>query len=305
MTAIFGPAPPPYFPFFLKSLENCGADVIIVGGGKFDSVTMAALPSNVRHIPLEWTDLTNLVSKKLFAGNPMPKIKKASVYKVIDMKPLFGFLFRDIIKGYEFWGHIDNDMLLGNVGEILDPLLDDYDVIIPNQQDCADKDCDRTWGPFTLYRNVPRITELFRLGDKGLYPVMNSQLPYFFDEWGGDERAYYNASMTAIVNKQVKRLRVRHFNAGVPLGWDGECRHSDDPRCSECVMTTDSGKRKLVWNRTATGTFEYNTYAVLLCHFQYGKIKTTQQLQTLTGASIETLLNAERLVWNYGMGFHV
>jgi hypothetical protein len=312
MTAIFGPALPPYFPFFLKSLENCGADVIIVGavgGAESGSTSMKwTLPSNVRHIPMKWTDLTDLVSTKVFAGNPMPKMEKAKVYKVVDLKPLFGFLFRDLITDYEFWGHIDNDMLLGNVGEILHPLLDDHDVIIPNQQDCADKDCDRTWGPFTLYRNVPRITELFRLGNKGLYHIMNSATIYFFDEWGGmrgSEHTYYASSMTAIINKQVKRLNVRHFSGGVPVGWDGECQHSNDPRCSECVMTTESGKRKLVWNRTATGTFEDNTYPVLLCHFQHGKNKTAQQLKALSAASTETLLNAERLVWNYDMGFHV
>jgi hypothetical protein len=76
-------------------------------------------------------------------------------------KPLYGFLFREYIQEYEFWAHVDNDMIFGDVGGILNPLMDHYDVLTPLIHG-------KTWGPFTAYRNVPETTELFRLIDGNL-----------------------------------------------------------------------------------------------------------------------------------------
>lgn len=300
-TAIFGQAAPAFFPYFLKSAEFSGADYIVLGGGTY----LPHLPPNVRHIPMDWKDMINLLSEKLFAGNKLPGIRYAKPYKTIDTKPLFGYLFRELITEYDFWGHIDNDMILGNITEFLDPLLDHYDIITPNQQDCEDKDCDRTWGPFTIYRNVPRITELFRTGDYGLYTTFNSGTTFFFDEWGGSKRNYYDRSMTNIINKQLKPLRIRHYSGGIPVGWDGECVKSDDPRCSECVLSTETGENLLTWNRSATGTFEYPFYPVILCHFQVGKKETSRKITDLALIDSEALLSAPVLVWTFKKGFHL
>lgn len=84
-------------------------------------------------------------------------------------------------------GHIDNDMLMGNVQGVLAKYLDELDIISPvtdkpcivhrsvskcepNQPpDSTDCRPALTWGPFTLYRNVPQITELFKAGRASLY----------------------------------------------------------------------------------------------------------------------------------------
>ncbi len=38
-----------------------------------------------------------------------------NVYKICDYKPTFGFLFKDYIKEYEFWGFCDLDVIFGNL----------------------------------------------------------------------------------------------------------------------------------------------------------------------------------------------
>jgi hypothetical protein len=78
---------------------------------KFLSSIYATKP-NVRHIPLAWEDLHDLISNKLFNGTPLPEFEAASPYKVIDVKPLYGFLFREYIREYEFWAHVYLVMLL-------------------------------------------------------------------------------------------------------------------------------------------------------------------------------------------------
>jgi len=90
------------------------------------------LPPNVWHIPLTWDGLHDLISNKLFNGTPLPGFQAATPYKVNDVKPLYGFLFREYIQEYEFWAHVDSDMIFGDVAGILNPLMDHYDVLSPN-----------------------------------------------------------------------------------------------------------------------------------------------------------------------------
>ena len=36
-------------------------------------------------------------------------------YKMCEFKPMFGVLFAEIVEGFKFWGHIDNDLILSNL----------------------------------------------------------------------------------------------------------------------------------------------------------------------------------------------
>jgi hypothetical protein len=161
MTALFGDRPlPPYFPIFLRSVQASGVDEIIISGNEADLKDI--LPSNIRHIPVTWDDLHALISNKLFDGTPLKGFLGASAYKVIDVKPLFGFLFQEYIQDYEFWAHVDSDAIYGNIAGLMNPLMDRYDIISPLVR-YGQK---RTYGPFTAsYCNTPEFTELFRLID--------------------------------------------------------------------------------------------------------------------------------------------
>ena len=91
------------------------------------------LPTNVWHIPLTWEGLHNLISKKPFNGTPLPAgFQAATPYKVIDVKPLYGILICKYIQEYEFWAHVDRDVIFGDVAGILNRLMDHNDVLTPN-----------------------------------------------------------------------------------------------------------------------------------------------------------------------------
>jgi hypothetical protein len=48
----------------------------------------------------------------------------------VDLKPFFAYLFPQVGEGYDWWGHLDNDMLLGNVHHFVTPeMLRNYDMI--------------------------------------------------------------------------------------------------------------------------------------------------------------------------------
>jgi hypothetical protein len=71
-------------------------------------------------------------------------------YKLCDYKPLYGHLFADHLKGYDFWGHFDPDVIFGRINNFVpDELYQQYDKIF-----------DR--GHFALYRNTPAVNLIYR-----------------------------------------------------------------------------------------------------------------------------------------------
>ena len=100
-----------YLQMFLESARHSGIDIAIVGFPK----PPFPLPPNVKHVNVTWDQLVDRVSKRLFDGDDLPNLRDAGPYKVIDFKPLFAHLFPEQVRGYDWWGHVDNDLVLGNV----------------------------------------------------------------------------------------------------------------------------------------------------------------------------------------------
>jgi len=120
---------------------------------------------------LSFRDLKHLIEKKtqVFCGMEKP-------YKICDYRPAFGLIFEDYISQYEFWGHCDIDIILGNVSTFIDePLLRNYDII----------SCRKYWlsGSFALRRNIPEVNSLFR-NSKDYKKVFESPNSFAFDEAG-------------------------------------------------------------------------------------------------------------------------
>ena len=256
-TVIFGEEAmrAPHLPLWAKSASGSGVDYIILS----DHPPGFEMPPNMRHISISFLELARLISDKLLDGY-WPEGRQllflwASKYKVIDVKPALGFLFRDYIADFAFWGHVDNDMLMGNVGEYLtSDVLSKYDIISGLKRGQTGRDILSTWGPFTIYRNVPKVTEFFRELDlKYIYDNINAM---FVDEWGGNEWSFYNWSMTKLINDRADARGIRVADQGFNTGWDGQCFWKDElhdaKRCAECILKTDplSGRNVLTWNRS-------------------------------------------------------
>ena len=71
-------------------------------------------------------------------------------YKLCDYKPLYGHLFANHLKGYDFWGHFDPDVIFGRINSFIpDELYQQYDKIFNR-------------GHFALYRNTPAVNLVYR-----------------------------------------------------------------------------------------------------------------------------------------------
>ena len=136
---------PEYLPFFIKSASTIKyLDFYIATNDDFSSyVDMCRRYGivNVNFIKYDISDLENTVSSKLGVDYKMP-----SVRKICDWKTAYTFLFSDIVKDYEYWGHCDLDVIFGDVDSYLEPLLDNYSII--------SGDCRRLCGPFTIYQSI-------------------------------------------------------------------------------------------------------------------------------------------------------
>ena len=277
MTYVFGEeaANAGYLQMFLQSARLSGIDVAIVGYPK----PIFPLPPNVKHVSVTWDQFVDRVSSRLFDGVDLPELRKAVPYKCVDFKPLFAFLFPEQVSEYDWWGHVDNDLVLGDVRHFLTPqMLSQNDVISPMN---FHEDKLLSWGPFTVFRNTKVVNELFRQGDLPLKGLLDRMKGVGFDEWGGgqpvDTKHVWNTTMSGILTNHHKQLGIRYFRGiGLPIEWDGLCPDkADQRRCSECTLTwpPHSGLRQRLTKTVdnCTGSKEQCKEEMLLCHYQKGK----------------------------------
>lgn len=96
----------------------------------------------------------------------------SSPYKLCDYKPTYGYLFKDILNKYDYWGYSDIDLIYGNLSEFIrdENIFGVYDKIFE-------------LGHLSFYRNTPAINELFRTGTNNCWSyISRSQIIWVFDE---------------------------------------------------------------------------------------------------------------------------
>ena len=307
VTYIFGrfTKPEASVQIFAESARHSGVDLVIVGS----PAPSFPLPPNVRHIPFTWKELVGRISNRLCDGKEMPELAQAKPKKVNDFKPLFAHLFPELVKGYDWWGHVDNDMLLGNVRHfVTSAMLRNYDVITP----LAPKDgMIQTWGPFTLYRNANVTNQLFRLTSDPIETLVKDPRLLVLDEGGRNGRRlgkspWWNSSMSGILTKHYKRLGLRVWNKTIPVVWDGECGKEEE-HCAECTLSlpSDTNLRQALMTKSDLNCIavedERCFQEVLLCHYQRGKINLQQS--TTRDNMVMHMMNDGRVKASYLEGF--
>lgn len=166
ITCWYGPYPW-YFPYFIHSCSyNQTVDFFIITD---NNVTIPNKTENVKIIYKTLDEIKAIASEKLgFTVNINYP------YKLCDFKPAYGFLFPEIIEGYNFWGQSDLDIICGDIRAfITDEMLKVYDFISLRH--------DYTSGCFALYRNNEKMKTLFKRSK--YYEIVFSNSKHFcFDE---------------------------------------------------------------------------------------------------------------------------
>ena len=140
---------PEYMPFYLSSVAyNSSIDLYL-----FTNLNIDNKANNIKIIQTTFDWFSNRIESTV--QNEMKKrgivddVEIKSAYKIADFRPTFGLCFQEYIKGYDFWGGCDLDLIFGNIRKYVpDEVLDNYDKIYEH-------------GHFFLIRNTEECNTTF------------------------------------------------------------------------------------------------------------------------------------------------
>ena len=120
------------------------------------------LPMNVRMHQMTAAEFLDTARSTIganltgFENGGYSDVHGMSTSKISDLKPMLGEILASILTPYDFWGFIQEDVLLGRLNSCISPLLESFDVLSPfgGQLNAS--------GVFMLFRNVDRINRLWR-----------------------------------------------------------------------------------------------------------------------------------------------
>lgn len=160
---------PSYWGGFINSCrENADIDFLIVS-----DCAEEVNEGNIRVVRSTWEDFKTDVKSKL-GRLGVKQVCLHSAYKLCDLKPCYGYLFQDYLLDYDYWGHIDCDLVFGNLKKYFDTIrIERYDRIYPV-------------GHLSVYRNTEGMNMLFaRDRYIGQFKrIAKSSMPHNFDEAG-------------------------------------------------------------------------------------------------------------------------
>lgn len=187
----------PYHKLWLKSCErNPDIDFFVIGDQE-----MHGLPQNVHTINLSLEEIKETASAKLGRD-----VVLNSPYKLCDYRPMYGLIFEDYLKEYDYWGHCDMDMVFGNISKFLREYnLQDYEKFLD-------------LGHLSLYRNTPENNLRFKLsgGKFSWEEVVAEDRNHWFDELIGIDQKFKDHQISLFEKRiyaDISEIHRRFTNA--------------------------------------------------------------------------------------------
>lgn len=151
-------------------LKSCEANETIDFILFTDAIYNKILPKNVKIINFSLNNIKELLEKNL----KIP-VWLESPYKLCDYKPMYGLIFKEYLKGYDFWAYCDMDLLFGDIREFLtDEMLEKYERLY-------------VLGHFSVYQNNDKMRKIFmtQMNSWSYKDVCKDGKIYVFDEVAG------------------------------------------------------------------------------------------------------------------------
>jgi hypothetical protein len=182
---------PWYFNYFVHSCKyNPTVDFYIITD---DEAYAHPLPGNVKLVYKTLPEINLAVTKKLGF-----EVNITHGYKLCDFKPAYGFIFPELIEGYDFWGYCDIDIIFGNIRDFMtDDLLESYDLISTRP--------DWIPGCFLLFKNCLKMNTLFQQS-KDYKKVFTGQKHYCFDETNFAHSAFEAGKTYLEINTEIESM---------------------------------------------------------------------------------------------------
>ncbi|WP_417371375.1 DUF6625 family protein [Gelidibacter japonicus] len=106
-------------------------------------------PENIIFLPTTLLELNKHINTMVEAKVPL------NARKFCDLKPTYADIFKEHIKGYDFWGICDMDIVWGDIRKFMTPeLLNEYDIICSRPEAVS--------GHFNLFRNIESLNIFYK-----------------------------------------------------------------------------------------------------------------------------------------------
>ena len=182
---------PNYFNLWLSSCKyNSSIDWMILTDQELEGLN---IPCNVH---IKHTTLQAL--KEKIQGLFDFQISLDSPYKLCDYRPAYGEVFSEEIKGYDFWGFGDIDLIYGNIRKfVTDELLNSFDRVFAG-------------GHLSICKNSEKVNSVYRNRVDGCFyykDVFTSPRNWTFDEFGQNlGGGYYQICQNSQITVFNKKL---------------------------------------------------------------------------------------------------
>lgn len=190
---------PNWFDLWLKSVEfNESIDFLLVIDDEKPEV-----PKNVKVLRSSLEEIKKLAEEKLEM-----KVWLNKPYKLCDFKPVWGKILEDYIRGYDYWGHCDFDMLFGDIRKFLEVYtLGGYDKFL-------------SLGHLALYRNTSVCNNYYKLQGSAVdyKDAFTSDKACYFDEFNNVNGIYrlnnipFFSDESIFLNINPWRKRLQRFD---------------------------------------------------------------------------------------------
>lgn len=243
---------PNYLPFFVKSISKIKClDVYVMTNDDIEPHNTFCKKhgfDNIQFISYDVSDLEKTVSEKLDIAYKMPEIRK-----ICDWKTAYNFLFSEIAQSYDYWGHCDLDIIMGDVDGYLNPLLGKYDIISGDRT--------RLCGPFNIFKL--KLGDVFKLHD--LWGQIMLDMPHVaYDERGLDVAVKSHKEISVCYGVSDGRIMQNYGSPHlapplrIPASWNrGKLTIDEDDR--ETMFIHMGHKSQIIETEFRNENFRINT----------------------------------------------
>lgn len=193
---------PKFFPYFLLTAKrNQKIDFLIYTDQNVDQFEVLNA-DNIEFKTLSFDDLRNKVQSKFDF-----KISLKTPYKLCDYKVAYGLIFEEELKGYDYWGFCDTDVLLGDIYQF----LEEHHFFENNYARYG------LLGHLQIFKNSQEVNRIFMSG-QGLnyrldyHNVFTSEQNFIFDEAEGIQKLFEISGFDQLQDKFFDDIDIRHFS---------------------------------------------------------------------------------------------
>ena len=193
---------PKFFPYFLLTAKrNQKIDFLIYTDQKVDQFAILNA-NNIEFVTLSFDELREKVQSKFDF-----KISLEKPYKLCDYKVAYGLIFEEELRGYDYWGFCDTDVLLGDIYHFLE------------EHNFFENDYARygLLGHLQIFKNIEDVNRIFMSGKDLNYRlnyknVFTSEHNFIFDEEKGIQILFEKSGFEQLQDKFFDDIDISHFS---------------------------------------------------------------------------------------------